>query len=194
MQNVTTESVQQVFERWKEQYPRASMFWVDGQGKLASQKDAQDGLPAEWSAAYTAKFIKQRYGGNPFTVIAFVGQDETNGFVVLELPRSEFDPPLANMYDRYGLIFITGVMAIIFLFLFMSFLFFRSIRKRLLHLQEAMEIRDVDGLPIGIPVKKKDEIGQLEKTFNQMVGELRESKQREQKEEQLRRADCQSVS
>lgn len=187
IQNATTESVQQVFERWKEQYPRASMFWVDGQGKLANQKDAQDGLPAEWSPAYTAKFIKQRYGGNPFTVIAFVGQDETNGFVVLELPRSEFDPPLANMYDRYGLIFITGVMAIIFLFLFMSFLFFRSIRKRLLHLQEAMEIRDVDGLPIGIPVKKKDEIGQLEKTFNQMVGELRESKQREQKEEQLRR-------
>ncbi|MCM3356537.1 HAMP domain-containing sensor histidine kinase [Psychrobacillus sp. MER TA 171] len=187
MQNATTESVQQVFDRWKEQYPRASMFWVDGQGKLASQKDVQEQLPTEWSPAYTAKFIKQRYGGNPFTVIAFVGQDETNGFVVLELPRSEFDPPLANMYDRYGLIFITGVMAIIFLFLFMSFLFFRSIRKRLLHLQEAMEIRDVDGLPIGIPVKKKDEIGQLEKTFNQMVGELRESKQREQKEEQLRR-------
>ena len=31
MQNATSESVQQVFDRWKEEYPRASMFWVDGQ-------------------------------------------------------------------------------------------------------------------------------------------------------------------
>lgn len=103
------------------------------------------------------------------------------------MPRSEFDPPLAHIYDRYGIIFVFGIVFIIFLFIFVSFLFFRSIRKRLLHLQEAMEIRDVDGLPIEIAVKKKDEIGQLEKTFNQMVCELRESKQREQQEEQLRR-------
>ena len=104
MQNATSESVQQVFDRWKEEYPRASMCWVDGQGMLSNQIDIQEGLPAEWSPAYTAKFIKQRYGGDPFTVIAFVGQDETNGFVVLEMPRSEFDPPMAHMYDRYGLI------------------------------------------------------------------------------------------
>lgn len=66
-------------------------------------------------------------------------------------------------------------------------LFFRGIRKRLLHLQEAMERRDMDSLPIGIDVQKNDEIGQLEKTFNEMVGELKESKRREQEEEQLRR-------
>ncbi len=50
-----------------------------------------------------------------------------------------------------------------------------------------MEIRDVDGLPIEIQVKKRDEIGQLEHSFNRMVCELRDSKQRQQKEEQLRR-------
>lgn len=187
LQNVTTGSIQQHFDNWKQQHPKASMFWVDGQGTLANQEDVMEQLPAKWSAAYTAKFIKEHYGGDPFTVIAFVGQEERNGFVVLEMPRSEFDPPLAHIYDRYGLIFVFGIVFIIFLFIFVSFLFFRSIRKRLLHLQEAMEIRDVDGLPIGIAVKKKDEIGQLEKTFNQMVCELRESKQREQQEEQLRR-------
>lgn len=187
MQNVTTDSIQQHFANWKQQHPKASMFWVDGQGKLANQEDVMEQLPAEWSSAYTAKFIKERYGGDPFTVIAFVGKDERNGFVVVEMPRSEFNPPLAHIYDRYGFIFVFGVVFIIFLFIFVSFLFFRSIRKRLLHLQEAMEIRDVDGLPIEVAVKKKDEIGQLEKTFNQMVYELRESKQREQQEEQLRR-------
>ncbi|MEK4244499.1 HAMP domain-containing sensor histidine kinase [Psychrobacillus sp. FSL K6-2684] len=187
MQIVTSETIEEHFNKWKQQYPKASMFWVDGQGTLANQMNVKEQLPAEWSAVYTAKFIKQHYGGDPFTVIAFVGQGEMNGFVVLEMPRSEFDPPLKNIYDEYGLIFVSGVIFIIFLFLLVSFLFFRSIRKRLLQLQEAMEIRDVDGLPIEITVKKKDEIGQLEKTFNQMVFELRESKQSEQKEEQLRR-------
>lgn len=187
LQNVTSDSIQKHFDNWKQQHPKASMFWVDGQGTLANQEDVMEQLPAKWSSAYTAKFIKEHYGGDPFTVIAFVGQEESNGFVVLEMPRSEFDPPLAHIYDRYGIIFVFGIVFIIFLFIFVSFLFFRSIRKRLLHLQEAMEIRDVDGLPIEIAVKKKDEIGQLEKTFNQMVCELRESKQREQQEEQLRR-------
>ncbi|MEH7148372.1 HAMP domain-containing sensor histidine kinase, partial [Priestia megaterium] len=72
-------------------------------------------------------------------------------------------------------------------FITISFLFFRGIRKRLLQLQEAMMLRDVDSLPLQIDVKKNDEIGQLEETFNQMVCELRESKQREREEEKLRR-------
>jgi len=91
------------------------------------------------------------------------------------------------VYEQYGSIVLFGVIAIILFFIIISFLFFRGIRKRLLHLQEAMEIRDVDGLPIETKVKKKDEIGQLEQSFNRMVCELRESKNREQKEEQLRR-------
>src|SRR5699024_7601660 len=68
-----------------------------------------------------------------------------------------------------------------------SLIFFRQIRKRLLNMQKAMAVRDVDNLPVLIDVKKDDEIGQLETAFNTMVNELRESKQREQEEEQLRR-------
>src|SRR5699024_12405634 len=41
-------------------------------------------------------------------------------------------------------------------------------------------------LPSKIDVQKKDEVWQLEQTFNQMVDELRESKRREQEEEHLR--------
>lgn len=187
MKNFTSETIEQHFLKWKHQYHEASMFWVDENGTLIKQVDVREQLPSEWSTAFTAKFIKERYGGDPFTVIAFVGKEESQGIIVLEIPRDTLKPPLAKVYDQYGTILLFGVIFIIFLFITVSFLFFRGIRKRLLQLQDAMEIRDVDGLPIQINVKKKDEIGQLEKTFNQMVFELKESKQREQKEEQLRR-------
>src|SRR5699024_3898546 len=74
------EDVEAFFSKWKKEYPKSSMFWVNGQGKLQVEKEVTDKLPTHWSATYTASFIKERYGGDPFTVIAFIGKDETNGF------------------------------------------------------------------------------------------------------------------
>ncbi|MFJ6209118.1 histidine kinase dimerization/phospho-acceptor domain-containing protein [Lysinibacillus sp. NPDC092081] len=183
----TEETIAQHFKDWKDQYPKSSMFWVSEDGTLLTTLNVTEQLPSKWTPAFTTKFIKDHYGEDPFTVIAFLGQDESNGFIVFEIPREVFNPPLKNVYEQYGNLLIVGVIAIILFFIIVSLLFFRGIRKRLLHLQEAMEIRDVDGLPIETKVKKKDEIGQLEQSFNRMVCELRESKNREQKEEQLRR-------
>ncbi|MFC9540347.1 histidine kinase dimerization/phospho-acceptor domain-containing protein [Lysinibacillus sp. NPDC056959] len=187
IKNFTDEVITQHFKDWQKQYPKSSMFWVSEDGALLTTLNVEEQLPSKWTPAYTTKFIKERYGGDPFTVIAFLGDDESNGFIVFEIPKEMFKPPLINVYEQYGSFVLFGVVAIILFFIIISFLFFRGIRKRLLHLQEAMEIRDVDGLPIETKVKKKDEIGQLEQSFNRMVCELRESKNREQKEEQLRR-------
>lgn len=187
IKNFEPEAINRHFESWEQQYPEASMFWISEDGTLLTEVNVKEQLPTQWTPAYTTKFIKARYGGNPYTVIAFLGEDETNGFIVIEMPRSLFNPPLMKVYEQYGAILFFGVLAIIVFFIIVSFLFFRGIRKRLLMLQDAMEIRDVDGLPIEMHVKKKDEIGQLELSFNRMVCELRESKNREQREEQLRR-------
>nr|WP_089739578.1 HAMP domain-containing sensor histidine kinase [Gracilibacillus ureilyticus] len=187
LQGATVQEVQQLFEEWKDKYADASMFWVNQDGDLVTQLDVTEELPAEWTPEYTARFIKERYDGDPFTVIAFVGNDESNGFIVFEIPREVFKTPLEMTYDKFGAVLLIGSIIIIFLFIFLSFLFFKGIRKRLLHLQEAMEIRDVDGLPVQIEVNKQDEIGRLQQAFNQMVDELRESKLREQEEEQLRK-------
>jgi signal transduction histidine kinase len=187
IKNFTEETIAQHFKDWKEQYPKSSMFWISEDGALLTKVDVKEHLPSKWTPAFTTKFIKEHYGEDPFTVIAFLGQDESNGFIVFEIPREVFNPPLKNVYEQYGNLLIVVVFAIILFFIIVSFLFFKGIRKRLMHLQEAMEIRDVDGLPIETKVKKKDEIGQLEQSFNRMVCELRESKNREQKEEQLRR-------
>ncbi len=185
--NASEDTIEQLFQKWQGQYPTASMFWVSEKGNLLTTMNVQDELPVKWTPAFTTKFIKERYGSDPFTVIAFLGDDVSNGFIVLEISRDVFKPPLMKIYDNYGSFLFFGVVAVILFFIAVSFLFFKGIRKRLLHLQEAMEIRDVDGLPIEIQVKKRDEIGQLEHSFNRMVCELRDSKQRQQKEEQLRR-------
>ena len=187
IKNFTDEVVSHHFEKWQERYPKASMFWVSEDGTLLTTLNVMEQLPSKWTPAFTTKFIKERYGGDPFTIIAFLGEDESNGFIVFEIPRVVFTPPLKHIYETYGTFLFFGVIAIILFFIVVSFLFFKSIRKRLLHLQEAMEIRDVDGLPVEIDAKKMDEIGQLQQSFNKMVCELRDSKNRELKEEQLRR-------
>lgn len=185
LEQISEEVIQQHFAKWKEDFPEATMFWVDGSGILREKIGSNHDIPTEWSARETASFIKSRYDGDPFTVIALM--EESDGFIVFEIPREALQLPMQSVYDHYGDILIIGLLSIVLLFIIVSFLFFHRIRKRLLHLQEAMEIRDVDGLPLAIPVKKKDEIGQLEQTFNQMVDELRKSKQREQEEERLRK-------
>lgn len=157
--NVSNDAITQLFQKWQEQLPTASMFWVSEYGTLLTTVNVQEELPAKWTPAFTTKFIKQRYGGDPFTVIAFLGDDVSNGFIVLEVPRNVFNPPLINIYENYGNLLFFGVIAIILFFIVVSLLFFKGIRKRLLHLQDAMEIRDVDGLPIEIHVKKRTKLG-----------------------------------
>lgn len=79
-------------------------------------------------------------------------------------------------------------------FFLISLLFFRHIRKRLLSLQSAMTLHGDNGLPMPILIKKNDEIGQLETAFNQMVEQLKESKERERAEEELRKQLIASLS
>nr|WP_295974984.1 HAMP domain-containing sensor histidine kinase [uncultured Bacillus sp.] len=194
MEKVTEESIDSHFIRWKRDFPEASMFWVNGDGRLAVQLDVKEELPTEWTPAFTVKFMKERYEGDPFTVVAFVGKNKQEGFMVIEIPRSDMNTPISKVYDRFGSILMVGMVVIVVLFIAISFLFFRGIRKRLLHLEDAMLIRDVDGLPIQIHTKKRDEIGQLEQAFNTMVCELKDSRKREQGEEQLRHELIASLS
>src|SRR5690606_39879564 len=142
IKDASKETIQALFAKWKKEYPEASMFWVDGNGHVAEQIDVKTKHPETWTHTYTAKFIKDRYGGDPFTVIAFVGKDETNGFVVFEISRERFLPPMQTVYDQFGAIMLFGMFIVIIIFIIISYLFFRSIRKRLLDLQESMTTRD----------------------------------------------------
>ncbi|WP_152655691.1 HAMP domain-containing sensor histidine kinase [Oceanobacillus sp. CFH 90083] len=186
-QVITKDDIKHLFEEWQEVYPDASMFRVNGDGVLDVQSNLQENLPDKWDVTYTAQFLKSHYEGDPFTVVAFTGEHEEDGFIVFQLPREVMQPYGQRLFNQYSWAIIMLTMGIVLLFILLSLWFFRGIRKRLVHLQEAMEIRDIDGMPILIEEKKQDEIGDLEKSFNRMVQELRESREREQEEEQLRK-------
>ena len=122
--NASEDTIEQLFQKWQRQYPTASMFWVSEKGNLLNTMNVQDELPKIWTPAFTTKFIKERYGSDPFTVIAFLGDDVSNGFIVLEISRDIFKPPLMKIYDNYGHFLFFGVVAVILFFIAVSFLFF----------------------------------------------------------------------
>lgn len=100
--------------------------------------------------------------------------------------------------DRYGIqLQIASMLTIVMIFIaFMvvSYLFFSRIRKRLIRLQQAMVAPNEQTLPKPVTVSKKDEIGNLEQSFNQMLLALEESRQKEQEEENLRRQLIANIS
>ncbi|MBM7585186.1 signal transduction histidine kinase [Bacillus pakistanensis] len=174
-------------ETFQKEYKESEVFWVNREGVLTYQSQKNLNIPKQWDADYTVRFMKDRVEGDPFTVVAFIGKQQNQGFMVFQISRDILEPPIQKLRDNYGYIFIIGLLVILASFMFVSLLFFRSIRKRLIHLQNAMMIRDESNIPYPVKVKKKDEISQLEGSFNQMIDELKSSRQRELEEEQLRR-------
>ncbi|MBO1511802.1 HAMP domain-containing sensor histidine kinase [Metabacillus bambusae] len=168
-------------------YPESQMFWVDRSGKTRETYGDLGDLPDKWTPSYTIQFMKQHYDADPFTVVAFLGGDSTNGFMVIKVDRTLLEPPIQRLDDRYSYLYMIIVIFILFLFIFLSWLFFKGIHKRLLRLTNAMQDRSELGIPHTIVISKLDEIGQLEKSFNQMITELEQSRKREQEEETLRK-------
>lgn len=190
VQNLSSGSpntIRESIEIFSERYPEASFFWVDQTGNVQYELNVTTTIPKNWSPSYTVQFMKQNTGTETdlFTVVSFIGNDPSQGFLVIQIPR---DVIIAQSGTSLPVLFpIIGVMIAFILFIFISWLFFNRIRKRLLNLKDTMENRSENGLPMTVDSKTMDEIGQLETSFNRMVSELELSRQREKQEEQLRR-------
>ncbi|PQP83715.1 hypothetical protein C0Q44_03235 [Paenibacillus sp. PCH8] len=156
---------------------------------LDSGKMVETRIPVRWNANNTVQFMKEASYRDPLTVVAFVGGDEADkgqGFMVMEVPRSLLQKTQNNW--PLELLYLGIVMIIIFLiFIIMSILFFARIRKRLIRLQTAMITTGNEGIPLPVDIRRSDEIGQLEESFNQMVYQLSDSRDREREEEQFRK-------
>lgn len=169
----------------------ARMFWVDGERRTVTALPWQE-LPERWTAGDSIVFMKKSYGGDPFTVVAFIGEAPEQGFMVLQVDHAVLDHNGQRlMSNRY----LIGMLSVGFLlFLFLSWSFFYRFRKRLVLLEQAMSSQDREGIPYPVEVKREDEIGQLEHAFNRMIEELRTSRGREAKEEALRKQLIASLS
>ncbi|AJY75762.1 sensor histidine kinase [Paenibacillus beijingensis] len=180
----SAEVIDRALRRLQTAYPEAGMFWVDQSGTTRLQLPDNSSLPDVWSAAYTVQFMKERINGDPFTIVAFIGETRDEGFIVFEVPREMMQAPVQRVPDTA---FIAGTLLILAGFLLISFFFFYRIRRRLVRLQTAMTGAPGRAIPDMIEVQNEDEIGRLEATFNEMVRKLDDSRVRESKEEALRR-------
>lgn len=183
------EAIDSKLRELKEAYPKADLFWVDAAGNTRLQLPDNRDIPAVWSPSYTVQFMKERFGGDPFTVVAFIGQERQEGFMVFALARANMKTSGERLWEResYSTVFLVGTLLILGLFLFVSLLFFYRIRKRLVRLQTAMTAPGASGIPGTIEVLNRDEIGRLESAFNDMIFKLEQSRAREAGEEALRR-------
>ncbi|MED3571168.1 HAMP domain-containing sensor histidine kinase [Cytobacillus praedii] len=185
----SNEQINEKLMKIKNEYSEASVFWVDETGKTMGKLPENQPVPPIWSTSLTIDFMKKNRGleADPYTVVSLIGKQKDEGFMVLQVPRSVMLSTGQSLQDRYSFAIILTVVAILAIFIFISWIFFYKIRKRLLRLQRAMSNPTESGIPDSISVEKKDEIGQLEVSFNEMILQLENSRIREKEEEMLRR-------
>ncbi|MFJ7934012.1 histidine kinase dimerization/phospho-acceptor domain-containing protein [Sporosarcina sp. NPDC096371] len=183
------EQIHSKLKELKSIYQESSIYWVDGTGQTRDKFPESLSIPNQWSASFAIDFIKKNRGNtiDPFTVVAFIGNNPDDGFMVLQLPRADMVSPNDLVVKSYNYILPIALLLIFMLFILISMLFFYRIRKRLLHLQEAMVVPEANGIPSTVEVTKEDEIGRLGQSFNRMIHELETSREREQEEETLRK-------
>jgi len=167
-------------------YKTSTVFWVDENGETRYVSDQSAQIPDKWTPTYTVSFMKESYGGNPFTVVSFIGDEKTNGFIVLQIDREYMDYPIRQLENYFEIIYVVVVGLLLLLFIVLSWVFFRSIRKRIVRLQKTMDMKD-QRIPNKVTVGEIDELGELEVSFNKMIERLEASRLREKEEEELRK-------
>ena len=189
LSGASEEQIHQKLSEMKSIYKEASMYWVDDKGQTKDKFPESISVPDAWTASEAIYFMKQNrgYTVDPFTIVAFIGDEEQEGFMVLQIPRQDMVSPSDELRAKYNYIFPLVLLFIFALFILISALFFYRIRKRLLNLQEVMATSEANGIPSTIETSKQDEIGRLEQSFNRMVHELEMSRMREIAEEELRK-------
>ncbi|QNG59209.1 sensor histidine kinase [Metabacillus idriensis] len=187
LKGASDEEIAARLKQLNEKYTGSQMFWVDEEGKSRDVLSYHGKLPKVWTAGYTVTYMKKSFDADPFTVVAFIGGDEKEGFMVIKVDRLMLEPPIQRLGDQYNYIYFVVLAVLMLSFLFLSWFFFRGIHKRILRLKNAMEEKDDYGLPLPIILSKMDEIGELEVSFNGMIRELEESKKRELHEEKIRK-------
>ncbi|HZH58804.1 MAG TPA: hypothetical protein VEY70_04350 [Metabacillus sp.] len=117
-------------------YKTSTVFWVDknGETRYVSNKSSQ--IPEKWTPIFTVSFMKESYGGDPFTIVSFIGEEKTNGFIVLQIDREYMDYPIQQLENYFEIIYVVVVGLLLLLFIVLSWLFFKSIRKRIVRLQK----------------------------------------------------------
>ena len=182
-------------------YPEAQIFWVDGKGNTMFIEEHLENIPEKWTFMESLVFLEDRkfdfyqyLQGNvqeKYTITSLIGNDPNQGIMIFQIPSSKTNLGLTTVKDTMFFVFFFGISTC---FLIISWLFFYNIRKRLVRLQYAMTDTAEEGIPKVVSIKTMDEIGKLQESFNEMIGQLKRSREREEQEEILRKQLTANIS
>ncbi|MCM3409305.1 HAMP domain-containing sensor histidine kinase [Metabacillus litoralis] len=185
LQNRTDSEIIDSLKETVNELEHSTVFWVDNTGKTRFASNEEVTVPEVWNASDIVSFMKESYGGDPFTVVSFIGE-EKNGFIVLQIDRKYMDYPIQQLENYFEIIYAVVVGLLLLLFIILFWLFFRAIQKRIVRLQSTMDVEN-QNIPSKVTVGEMDELGQLEDSFNKMIERLEAGRLREQEEEKLRK-------
>ena len=97
----------QKLKELKSIYQESAIYWVDATGQTRDKFPESLSLPNKWSASFAIDFMKKSRGYtiDPFTVVAFIGNNPNDGFMVLQLPRPDMVSPSELIDKSYNYIF-----------------------------------------------------------------------------------------
>jgi signal transduction histidine kinase len=190
LHSVNDSTVNEKLEKIQEHYPKAKLFWVDQLGKTHGINGYVTDMPSHWTPSNLIHFIDKQKKQGIYTVTATIGKSDREGFMVFQIPNTF--TTLAFGTENFLLTIITFIAGVSLVVI--SLLFFFGIRKRLVRLQIAMSHTGDNGIPDEVSIHNGDEIGQLEKAFNRMINQLKNSRDREKEEENLRKQWIANVS
>ncbi|UVI29028.1 HAMP domain-containing sensor histidine kinase [Paenibacillus spongiae] len=173
-------------------YPDAEMFWVDPTGKTNAVMNRPEDIPERWTYMDALTFRTQDYVHEMFAITSLIGDDPKQGFMVMRLPESHIVTAEMSLSGNKLLVLLFFIICLSFFIL--SWLFFVRLRRRLVKLQSAMKVNGINEIPDEVVISKDDEIGELEGAFNRMVRELKDSRNREREEEELRKQFISNIS
>lgn len=180
----------------KNKYPKAKVFWVNGSGESRFIGKRSADIPENWtftdslifmeeSKFHVDTFLQNKNPQNVYTITALIGNDPRQGIMVLQVPITDTNLGSISLYKDFP--FIIFFISVSGAFLLISWFFFFNIRNRLVKLQFAMSETGDEGIPDEVGIRKMDEIGRLEGAFNEMINQLKCSRDREKEEENLRK-------
>ncbi|GIN22860.1 sensor histidine kinase [Siminovitchia fordii] len=195
--------INQRLQSIKKTYPKVEIFWVNGSGETAFIDEKIPDIPEKWTFTDSLLFLEEskfhvdtflltKKPQDTYTISTLIGNDPKQGMMVLQMDVDDTNLGSFSLFKDYP--FLLFFFFICAAFLLISWFFFFSIRKRLVNLQIAMTKTGVDGIPDKVVIKKMDEIGKLENAFNEMSSQLKDSREREQKEERLRKQLIANIS
>ncbi|WP_242223858.1 HAMP domain-containing sensor histidine kinase [Bacillus cereus group sp. BfR-BA-01380] len=168
------------------------IYWISDTGDIIYT--TEENVDKTWSAMDIIDFIQNNEKDNSYNYFSYLRGADKSGYVILQVPHENIGTKWEVLKGRYSSFWYLFLLTIWGLFVYITWLFFRKISNRLIKMQKHMEKNKDKLIPSKMVVSKKDEIGDLEESFNFMVDDLNRSYEKEEKEKLIRKKLIASLS